>query len=99
MTRCEYLPRCSRACTVRLKACVIEDVVVVELSLKGSNAGPLAIAAGTIAAIRKAMHAPCCNMLHLEQGKVKSFYCYSIATIMPGQLGVLGDLSASMFLL
>ena len=78
------------------KVYAVGDVVVVELSLNGTNTGPLAISAGTIAATGKEMHTPCCDVFHLEQGKVKSFHCYNIATIMLGQLGVLGNLGASM---
>ena len=72
------------------------DVVVVELSLNGTNSGPLQIAAGTIAATGKETHTPCCDVFHLEQGKVKSFHCYNIATIMLGQLGVLNNLDTAM---
>jgi ketosteroid isomerase-like protein len=71
------------------------DVVVVELSLNGTHKGPLALPAGTIPATGNEMHAPCCDVFHLEAGKIKSFHCYTAATIMLGQLGVLGNLGAS----
>ncbi|GGF84170.1 ketosteroid isomerase [Azorhizobium oxalatiphilum] len=69
--------------------------VIVELTLNGTQSGPLALPAGTIAPTGKEMHAPCCDLFHLENGKVKSFHCYSAATIILGQLGVLGNLAAS----
>jgi predicted ester cyclase len=71
------------------------DVVVVELSLNGTHKGPLELPAGTIPPTGKEFHAPCCDVFHLVKGKVKSFHCYTAATIMLGQLGVLGNLGAS----
>ena len=75
---------------------VTGDVVVVELSLNGTHKGPLALAVGSIPATGKEMHTPCCDVFHLENGKVKSFHCYTAATIMMGQLGVLGNLQAAI---
>jgi ketosteroid isomerase-like protein len=71
------------------------DVVVVELSLNGTHKGPLVLPAGTIPPTGKEFHAPCCDVFHLVNGKVKTFHCYTAATIMLGQLGVLGNLGAS----
>jgi ketosteroid isomerase-like protein len=72
-----------------------DDVVVVELSLNGTHKGPLELPAGTIPPTGKEIHAPCCDVFHLANGKVKSFHCYTAATILLGQLGVLGNLGAS----
>jgi ketosteroid isomerase-like protein len=72
----------------------IGDVVVVELSLNGTHKGPLALPAGTIPATGQQMHAPCCDVFRLRDGKVQSFNCYTAATIMLGQLGVLSNLEA-----
>ena len=41
------------------------------------------------------MDAPCCDVFLIENGKVKSFHCYTAATVLLGQLGVLGNLGAS----
>ena len=71
------------------------DVVVVELSLNGTHKGPLALPLGTIPATGKEIHAPCCDVFHLENGKVKSFHCYTAGTILLGQLGVLENLAAA----
>jgi ketosteroid isomerase-like protein len=71
------------------------DRVIVELSLNGTHKGPLELPAGTIPPTGKEMHAPCCDVFLLANGKVKSFHCYTAATILLGQLGVLGNLSAS----
>lgn len=65
------------------------DVVVVELTLNGTHNGPLELPIGTIAPTGNEMHAPCCDVFTLTNGKVKSFDCYTAATIMLGQLGVL----------
>lgn len=75
---------------------VAGDVVVVELSLNGTHKGPLTLTAGIIPATGKEMHTPCCDVFHLENGKVKSFHCYTAATILMAQLGVLGNLQAAI---
>lgn len=67
-----------------------ENVVIVELTLNGTQKGPLALPSGTIPPSGNEMHAPCCDVFHLENGKVKSFHCYTAATIILKQLGVLG---------
>lgn len=74
---------------------VTGDVVVVELSLNGTHRGPLVLPAGTIPATGNEMHAPCCDVFHLKDGKVTSFHCYTAATVIFAQLGVLGNLGAS----
>jgi ketosteroid isomerase-like protein len=75
---------------------VAGDVVTVELSLNGTHWGPLATSMGSIAATGNEMHAPCCDVFHIENGKVKSFHCYTAATIIFAQLGVLGNLGAAL---
>ena len=74
---------------------VAGDVVVVELSLNGTHNGPLILPLGTLEATGKEMHAPCCDVFHLENGKVKSFHCYAIGTAIFAQLGVLENLAAA----
>jgi steroid delta-isomerase-like uncharacterized protein len=73
-----------------------ENVVIVELTLNGTHKGPLELPVGTIPATGKVMKTPCCDVFHIEDGKVKSFHCYTAGTIMLGQLGVLGNLGAAM---
>lgn len=75
---------------------VTDDMVIVELTLNGTQSGPLAMPAGTLPPTGKEMHAPCCDLFHLKDGKVTSFHCYTAATIIFGQLGVLGNLGASL---
>src|SRR5258705_7759651 len=71
-----------------------ENLVIVELTLNGTHKGPLALPAGTIPETGNVMKTPCCDVFHIENGKVKSFHCYTAGTIMLGQLGVLGNLGA-----
>ena len=78
------------------KVYVSGDVVVVELSLDGTHNGPLVLPAGTIPATGKEIHAPCCDVFHLKDGKVTSFHCYTAATVLFGQLGVVGNLGAAL---
>lgn len=73
-----------------------ENIVIVELTLNGTHKGPLTLPAGTILPTGKVMQTPCCDVFHVENGKVKSFHCYTAGTIMLGQLGVLGNLGAAL---
>ena len=72
------------------------DRVIVELSLNGTHKGPLVLPAGARHATGKEMHAPCCDVFRLKDGKVQSFNCYTAATIMMAQLGVLSNLAAAL---
>ena len=72
-----------------------DNVVIVELSLNGRHKGDLAMPAGTIPATGKEIHAPCCDVFHLEGEKIASFHCYLAVPIILGQLGVLMNLGAA----
>jgi steroid delta-isomerase-like uncharacterized protein len=65
-----------------------DNVVVVELSLNGTHNGDLATPTGKIPATGKVIHAPCCDIFHIENGKVTSFHCYLAVTIILAQLGL-----------
>jgi len=71
-------------------------LVLVELSLNGTHRGDLALPGGTIHPTGKKIQAPCCDVFRLEGAKVKSFHCYTAATILFAQLGVLNNLSAAL---
>ena len=71
-----------------------DDTVCVELSLNGTHKGPLMLPMGTIPATGKKMSTPCCDVFHIENGKVKIFPCYPEGTILLGQIGVLENLEA-----
>ena len=73
-----------------------DDVVVVELSLNGTHKGGLALPAGTLPASGKEIHAPCCDVFHLKDGKVVSFHCYVAVPILLEQLGVFMNLQAAL---
>jgi predicted ester cyclase len=72
------------------------DVVVVELSLNGTHRGDLPMGLGILPATGKEFHVQCIDVFHLEDGKVSAFDCYYAGTIMLAQLGVLGNLEASL---
>jgi len=72
-----------------------DNVVVVELSLNGTHKGDLAMPGGTIPPTGKDIHAPCCDVFHLVDGKVTSFHCYVAVPILLAQLGVLMNLGAA----
>ncbi len=72
------------------------DVVVVELSLDGTHKGPLKTPGGTVKATSRKIHAPCCDVWRLKDGKIQSFNCYNSATVILAQLGVLTNLEAPL---
>jgi len=72
-----------------------DDVVVVELTLNGTHKGDLDLPKGVIPATGREMHAPCCDVFHLKDGKVLSFHCYVAVPILLEQLGVFLNLQAA----
>jgi steroid delta-isomerase-like uncharacterized protein len=78
-----------------IKFYATDDVVVVELTLNGTHKGDLNLPNGTIPATGREMHAPCCDVFHLKDGKVKSFHCYVAVPVLLEQLGVFLNLQAS----
>ncbi|WP_238193689.1 nuclear transport factor 2 family protein [Methylobacterium frigidaeris] len=75
---------------------VKDDVVIVELALQGTHEGDLPMAGGVLAPTGKRMDAPCCDVFHLKDGKVTSFHCYNLPSVILQQLGVLGNLQAAL---
>ncbi|HET7438686.1 MAG TPA: ester cyclase, partial [Nitrospira sp.] len=73
-----------------------DDIVAVELSLNGTHKGDLPIPAGVIPPTNKEMHAPCCDVFRLKDGKVLSFDCYVAVPILLEQIGVFKNLSAAV---
>ena len=74
----------------------VGDMVFVELSLNGTQNGPLGFPMGDLPATNKKMSTPCFDVFTLKDGKVTSFHCYTAATQLLGQLGVLGNLGSSL---
>jgi predicted ester cyclase len=72
-----------------------DDVVAVQLSLNGTHKGDLVLPAGTIPPTGREIHAPCCDVFHLKDGKVISFDCYVAVPILLEQLGVFLNLQAA----
>lgn len=52
----------------------VGDMVIVELSINGTNTGPF----GGNPATGKKMKAPCCDVFNLKDGKIVSFNCYPL---------------------
>lgn len=71
-----------------LTTCVTNNVVVVELAIRGTHTGDLALPSGTLAPTGKTLDVPCCDVFYLEDGKVTAFHCYKIDSVMLQQLGV-----------
>jgi ketosteroid isomerase-like protein len=72
----------------------INDVIVVELAIRGTHKGPLVTPGGTVPATGEAIDVPCCDVFHMREGKVISFHCYNAASIMMEQLSRLGGSAA-----
>jgi uncharacterized protein len=70
---------------------VTENVVVVELRIRGTHKGKLALGSKTIAPTGKAIDVPCVDVFHLESGKVISFNCYNSPSVMQQQLGLVSS--------
>lgn len=68
----------------------VNDVIVVELAIRGTHKGPLVTPRGTLSATDKTINVPCCDVFHMRKGKVISFHCYNAASIMMEQLSPLG---------
>jgi ketosteroid isomerase-like protein len=69
------------------KVYVTGNVVVVELAIRGTHKGELPLPSGTLALTGRTIDVPCCDVFHLENGKVTSFHCYNAASVMQQQLG------------
>jgi predicted ester cyclase len=66
---------------------VAENVVVVETAIRGTHKGELALASGMLAPTGKTIDVPVCDVYHLEGGKIISFDCYNLPSVMLQQLG------------
>lgn len=75
---------------------VKDDVVIVELALQGTHKGDFYMADGILPATGKRMDAPCCDVFHLKNGKVTSFHCYNLPSVILQQLGVFENLGAAL---
>src|ERR1700722_1964983 len=70
-----------------LDICVAENVVVVETAIRGTHKGELALGSGTLGPTGKTIDVPVCDVYHLEGGKIISFDCYNLPSVMLQQLG------------
>ena len=70
---------------------VVDNVVVVELATRGTHKGELALASGTLAPTGKAIDVPCVDVFRLESGKIISFNCYNLPSVMQQQLGLVSS--------
>ena len=75
---------------------VLEDMVIVQLSLNGTHKGPLQLPIGTIPVTGKKMMTPCADYFKLKDGKIEWFHCYTAATVLLTEIGVIGNVSAAI---
>src|ERR1700693_2414711 len=67
---------------------VAENVVAVEIAIRGTNKGELTLASGTLPPTGKTIDVPGCDVYHLEGGKIITFHCYYLPSMMQQQLGL-----------
>ena len=70
---------------------VTENVVVVELRIRGTHKGELALGSETIAPTGTAIDVPCVDIFRLKSGKIISFNCYNLPSVMQQQLGLVSS--------
>ena len=70
---------------------VAENVVVVELRIRGTHEGDLALGSKAVAPTGKAIDVPCVDVFRLESGKITSFNCYNLPSVMQQQLGLVSN--------
>jgi hypothetical protein len=75
---------------------VVEDMVIVQLSLNGTHKGPLELPIGTVPPTGKKMSTPCADYFKMKDGKVEYFHCYTAATVLLSQIGVIGNMNAAI---
>lgn len=66
----------------------VGDTIIVELALRGTHTGPLALPSGTVEPTGKRIDAPCCDVFQVRDGKIESFNCYPSGTVVMEQLGL-----------
>mgnify|MGYP000300661673 CR=1 FL=1 len=66
-----------------------DDKVIVELTLMGTNNGPMVTSNGTLEPTGEKINVPCCDVWTIKDGKIQSFHCYNAASILLAQIGVL----------
>jgi hypothetical protein len=67
---------------------VAENVVVVEIAIRGTHKGELALPSGTLTPTGKTVDVPGCDVYHLERGKITTLHCYYVPSVMQQQIGV-----------
>ena len=67
---------------------VVDNIVIVQLSLQGTHTGPLELPGGTVPPTGKRMDAPCCDVFELVDGRIKRFDCYAEGSVIARQLGL-----------
>jgi ketosteroid isomerase-like protein len=70
---------------------VAGNVVVVELRIRGTHKGDLALGPKTIAPTGMAIDAPCVDIFRFEGGNIVSFNCYNMPSVMMQQLGLVSS--------
>ena len=68
-----------------------DEMVVVQLALRGTHLGPLRLPRGTIPATGNRIDVPCCDVFELSERKIRRFDCYPSASLVLTQLGVISS--------
>ena len=58
--------------------------------------GNLAVPAGKVPPAGKRIHAPCCEVFYIEDGKISSYHCYVAVPVLLEQLAAFMNLEAAL---
>ena len=75
---------------------VLGDAVAVELSLQGTFLGPLETPAGIVEPTGAKIDVPTADFWYLRDGKIETFDCYVMVSIMLAQMGVMPDFASAV---
>ncbi|MFD9702420.1 ester cyclase [Lentzea sp. NPDC059081] len=72
------------------------DLVTVELSIRGTFAGPFETPAGVLQPTGAKVDFPTADFWYVENGKIKTFNCYAGISVLLVQLGVYPDFASAI---
>src|SRR6266511_1184203 len=75
---------------------VLEDVVAIEVSIRGTFLGPFETPAGVIQPTGAKLDFPTADFWYLRNGKVEVFDCHIAFTTLFAQLGILPDYASAV---
>jgi hypothetical protein len=75
---------------------VLDDTVIVELSIRGTFLGPLETPAGIVRPTGAKIDAPGADFWYLAEGKIERFDCYIMVNTIFDQMGIKTDFASAV---